>query len=240
MDRAFVLEGLDCPNCAAKIEGIIGGLPCVTQSNVNFITTTLRIEHEANCHCDIAARIRRIISDLEPEVSVISKDDTRVSNAKKKSAENNSANRSIIRLAGGAALTAAAVILSHIFTPPLYVELSMFLAGYVILGGDVLFKAVKNILKGQVFDENFLMSVATIGAFIIGEYAEAAGVMLFYQVGELFQAAAVRKSKKSIASLMDIRPDTAAVKRNGELLTVAPETVAVGETIVVRPGEKIP
>jgi Cd2+/Zn2+-exporting ATPase len=238
MDRAFVLEGLDCPNCAAKIEGVIGGLPCITQSNVNFITTTLRIEHEANCHCDIAARIRRIVRDLEPEVSVVSKDDARALSAK--SAEDNSANRAIFRLAGGAAMTAAAVIISHVFTPPLYVELSLFLAGYVILGGDVLIKAIKNILKGQVFDENFLMSVATIGAFFIGEYAEAAGVMLFYQVGELFQASAVRKSKKSIASLMDIRPDTAAVKRNGELLTVAPETVAVGETIVVRPGEKIP
>jgi Cd2+/Zn2+-exporting ATPase len=134
----------------------------------------------------------------------------------------------------------AAIVFSNIFTLPLYADLALFLAAYAVLGGDVVFKAAKNILKGKVFDENSLMSIATIGAFVTGEYPEAVAVMLFYQVGELFQEMAVRKSKKSIAVLMDIRPDTATVKRNKELLTVAPETVAAGETILVKPGEKIP
>ncbi|MDR2952253.1 MAG: cadmium-translocating P-type ATPase [Treponema sp.] len=240
MNRAFVLEGLDCPNCAAQIEGIIGKLPCITYSNVNFISTTLRIEHEANCHCDIATKICKIVRDLEPEVSVKNKDDKQVSSAKNKSEAGISAKRSIVRLAAGAAVFTAALILSRVLSLQPFAKLSLFLAGNIILGGDVLLKAARNIIKGRVFDENFLMSLATIGAFIIGEYPEAAGVMLFYQVGELFQETAVRRSKKSIASLMDIRPDIASVMRNGELLTVAPETVAAGETIVIRPGEKIP
>ena len=110
----------------------------------------------------------------------------------------------------------------------------------IILGGDVVMRAVKNIAKGRVFDENFLMSLSTVGAFIIGEYPEAVAVMLFYQVGEFFQEMSVKRSRKSIADLMDIRPDAATVSRNGELMVVSPETVRVGEVIIVKPGEKIP
>ena len=119
-------------------------------------------------------------------------------------------------------------------------RLPLFLVPYLIVGWDVLRKAGLNILHGQVFDENFLMCVATIGALILGEYAEAVGVMLFYQVGELFQSVAVGKSRRSIAQLMDIRPDSANLMRDGEVLEVDPEEVAVGETILVRPGEKVP
>jgi len=121
-----------------------------------------------------------------------------------------------------------------------YVEFGIYLAGYVIAGGDIVIRAVKNIFRGQVFDENFLMSVATIGAFIIGEYPEGVAVMLFYQVGELFQSYAVDKSRKSIASLMDIRPDFANVKRGCELIKTDPDEVRPGEIIVVKAGEKIP
>ncbi len=116
----------------------------------------------------------------------------------------------------------------------------LYLIPYFIIGWDVLWKAVRNIAHGQVFDENFLMSLATVGALVLGEYAEAVGVMLFYQVGELFQNYAVGKSRQSIAQLMDIRPDVANVERDGEIVEVDPEEVAVGETIVVRPGEKVP
>ena len=115
-----------------------------------------------------------------------------------------------------------------------------YLIPYLIIGWDILWKAVRNIGHGQVFDENFLMCVATIGALVLGEYSEAVGVMLFYQVGELFQSYAVGKSRRSIAQLMDIRPDVANVERDGQILEVDPEEVAVGETIVVRPGEKVP
>ena len=110
----------------------------------------------------------------------------------------------------------------------------------MILGWDVVWQAVKNITRGQVFDEHFLMSVSTIGAFAIGEYPEAVAVMLFYQVGEFFQSLAVKRSRKSISDLMDICPDSATVKRNGVLQVVSPESAAVGEIIVVKPGEKIP
>ena len=119
-------------------------------------------------------------------------------------------------------------------------QLPLFLIPYFVIGWDVLWKAVRNIIHGQVFDENFLMSLATVGALVLGEYSEAVGVMLFYQVGELFQSYAVGKSRRSIAQLMDIRPDSARVERSGELLTVDPEEVEVGEIIEVRPGEKIP
>ncbi|WP_312048124.1 HAD-IC family P-type ATPase, partial [Anaerotignum sp.] len=139
------------------------------------------------------------------------------------------------------------IIGAALFATALYVEannsaigLGLFLASFIIIGGDVVLKAVKNILKGQVFDENFLMSIATIGAFIIGEYPEGVAVMLFYQVGELFQTYAVDKSRKSIASLMDIRPDYANVVRDGQIQKVDPDEVQIGETIIIRAGEKIP
>ena len=121
-----------------------------------------------------------------------------------------------------------------------FLKLVMYLIPYFVIGWDILWKAVRNIGHGQVFDENFLMCVATVGALVLGEYSEAVGVMLFYQVGELFQSYAVGKSRKSIAQLMDIRPDVANVEREGQILEVDPEEVAVGEVIVIRPGEKVP
>lgn len=120
------------------------------------------------------------------------------------------------------------------------VRLLTFLVPYAIVGYDVVFEALRNIVHGQVFDENFLMSVATIGAFFVADYPEAVAVMLFYQVGELFQSIAVGKSRKSIAALMDIRPDYANVLRDGDVKTVSPEEVEIGEIIEIKPGEKIP
>lgn len=138
-------------------------------------------------------------------------------------------------LVAGVLLIAAALIpLEGLWRLPL------FLIPYLIVGWDVLRKAALNIAHGQVFDENFLMSLATIGAFILGEYAEAVGVMLFYQIGELFQNCAVSRSRRSISQLMDIRPDSANRMRDGELEEVEPSEVAVGDTILVRPGERIP
>lgn len=121
-----------------------------------------------------------------------------------------------------------------------WLSLAIFLAAYLIIGGDVLWRAVRNILRGQVFDENFLMSVATVGAFIISEYAEGVAVMLFYQVGELFQSYAVDKSRRSIASLMDIRPDYANVQRGDTLEKMDPYDVQIDDIIVIKAGEKVP
>ena len=138
-------------------------------------------------------------------------------------------------LAAGALLLAAALV-------PLdgYWRLLAFLLPYAVIGYDVLWKAIRGIVRGQVFDENFLMALATVGALCIGEYAEASFVMLFYQVGELFQSIAVGKSRRSIAALMDIRPDTARVEREGDFVEVDPDEVAVNDVIEVRPGERIP
>lgn len=141
------------------------------------------------------------------------------------------------RIIIGAAVLATAVL------PSLnneWLQIALFIISYIIVGGDVVKRAVKNIFKGQVFDENFLMSIATIGAFFIGEYPEGVAVMLFYQVGELFQSYAVGKSRKSIASLMDIRPDYANVKKGDELVKVDPDEVQIGDIIVIKAGEKIP
>lgn len=147
----------------------------------------------------------------------------------------------LIRIA--AALITAAVtyaVTAAVKGIPWWGELILYVSAYLVVGADVLFGAVRNILHGQVFDERFLMTLATVGAFVIGEYPEAVAVMLFYQVGELFQSMAVGKSRKSIAALMDIRPDSATVLRGGEEITVFPDEVEKGETIIVKPGEKIP
>lgn len=141
------------------------------------------------------------------------------------------------RIIIGAVLLATAVLLN---LNNEWLQIALFIISYIIVGGDVVKRAVKNIFKGQVFDENFLMSIATIGAFFIGEYPEGVAVMLFYQVGELFQSYAVGKSRKSIASLMDIRPDYANVKKGDELVKVDPDEVQIGDIIVIKAGEKIP
>ena len=138
-------------------------------------------------------------------------------------------------------LVAGALLIAvSVWKPEGYIALAAYLVPYAVVGWDVLWKAVRNIAHGQVFDENFLMALATVGALALGEYSEAVGVMLFYQVGELFQTHAVGQSRKSIAALMDIRPDTACVERDGAFVEADPEEVAVGDVIQVKPGEKVP
>lgn len=142
----------------------------------------------------------------------------------------------LLKIVVGALIYAAGIVLEA----DERITLAVFLAAFLIIGGDVVLKALKNISRGQIFDENFLMSIATIGAFFIGDYAEGVAVMLFYQVGELFQSYAVNKSRKSIASLMDIRPDYANVQRGEALERVDPDEVQLDEIIIIKAGEKIP
>lgn len=137
-------------------------------------------------------------------------------------------------------LAAAVVIISYCLKLPMWIQAVLYLVPYFIIGYDILKKAVKGILHGQIFDENFLMAVATVGAMLLGEFVEGTAVMLFYQIGELFQSIAVGKSRKNIASLMDIRPDYANISVNGEIKKVDPDEVEVGTEIIVNPGEKIP
>ncbi len=149
----------------------------------------------------------------------------------------------LLRILGAGILLLVAVLLSKTGVLPeetQYIAIPVFLIPYFLVGWDVVWAAVLNLGHGQLLDEHFLMMIATVGAFVIGEYPEAVFVMLFYQVGELFQNIAVGRSRKSIAALMDIRPDTATVERDGAEVTLSPDEVKVGEVIVVRPGEKIP
>lgn len=146
----------------------------------------------------------------------------------------------LYRIIAAGILLATAAVITHFTDLPWWANLLIYVVPYVVSGYDVLKTAAVNLLHGQVFDEKFLMMVATVGAFGAGEYPEASAVMLFYQVGELFQSIAVGRSRKSISNLMDIRPDSATVIRDGEEITVSPDEVEVGELIVIRPGEKIP
>ena len=152
--------------------------------------------------------------------------------------------RTLIRIIVGAVVFGVALLVPmlNILSDAIceIVRLVLFVAAYLIVGGDVLWGAVRNILHGQIFDENFLMALATVGAFCLKEYPEAVGVMLFYQVGELFQGYAVAKSRKSIGALMDIRPEFANVERDGQLTEVDPEEVVMGDVIVIKPGERVP
>ena len=146
----------------------------------------------------------------------------------------------LTRIIVSAALLAAVWLLTELLSVEGWPRLLLFLVPYAVAGWDVLYSAGRNVVKGNVFDEKFLMGVATVGAFVIGEYPEAVFVMIFFQIGELFESIAVGKSRESIAALMDIRPDYANVERDGELVEVDPEEVAVGDVIVVKPGERVP
>ena len=146
-------------------------------------------------------------------------------------------NKNIIRIGVSGILFAAGILLPE---EPQWLQLAIFIVTYLIIGGDIVWKAIRNILRGKVFDENFLMAIATIGAFAIREYPEGVAVMLFYQVGEAFQGYAVAKSRKSITSLMDIRPDFANLKRGENIEKIDPDNVKIGDIILVRPGEKVP
>jgi Cd2+/Zn2+-exporting ATPase len=245
--RELVLEGLDCANCAAKIETKVNELEGVTAAAMNFMTKTLIVETEvADRMAEIIAQTREIVKRFEPHVSVVELPTEIVNQAegaqKGKPHNMNNAemkeerNKEIARIAIGAVFFGVAFI----FNFSSRMEFFLYLISYFVVGSEVVLRAVRNIVRGQVFDENFLMTIATIGAFAIREFPEGAAVMLFYQIGELFQDIAVNRSRKSIKALMDIRPDFANLKLGDEIKQVNPEEVEVGDTIIVKPGEKVP
>ena len=204
---------------------------------------TLTVQAGTSVAASLLDTVTTIVHSHEPDVEVSEKQleaTAPVKKDEKAAVYNDEDKKRTIRLAVGAVVYAIGMALTVFAKLPTLAELAFLIVAYVILGWDVVWQAVKNITRGQVFDEHFLMSVSTIGAFAIGEYPEAVAVMLFYQVGEFFQSLAVKRSRKSISDLMDIRPDSATVKRNGVLQVVSPESVAVGEIIAVKPGEKIP
>ena len=226
----LTLEGLNCANCARKIEEKVSRMEGVKESNLNFTTTTLNVKLEKKVKEEnVINEIKKIVESLEPHVKVEKKVYGKATIKKAKFTVKST-------LIIGAVLYLFAVIGDFQGT----LGLILFGASYLLIGGEVVLTAIKNIAKGQVFDENFLMTVATIGAFTINQYPEAVAVMLFYEIGETIQGYAVNKSRSSISSLMDIRADYANLIINGKEKKVSPETVKVEDVILVKPGEKVP
>lgn len=240
MEKVFILNGLHCPHCSAEIEKDIGELDGVVMSSINLVNQTLIVGTAVDYSGNLFETVKKIVYSHEPDVVVTEKGIDAAASSKKEEHGLGETGRDIFKLAAGTVVYILGLILPIIFKGAEYVSLGFLIAAYVILGSNVVLQAFRNILKGRVFDENFLMTVSTVGAFVIGSYSEAVAVMLFYQIGEFFQELAVKRSRKSISDLMDIRPESANVMREGKLVTAAPEEVSVGDIIVVRPGEKIP
>ncbi|OAA93335.1 heavy metal translocating P-type ATPase [Clostridium coskatii] len=237
--RRFILQGLDCANCAGKIENEVKNLEVVRFASIDFVSKKLTLETNQNVSTsELDEKIKGIVKKIEPDVKVIFEENTSTAKAKENDNDEDEENhkKEIAKLAIGGVIFAIGII----FNFKSWLELTIFLISYIIVGGNVVLLALKGIARGQVFSEHFLMSVATIGAFFVGEYPEGVAVMLFYLVGELFQDTAVDHSRKSISSLMDIRPDYANLKVGKELKRVSPENVSAGDIIVVKPGEKVP
>ncbi|MGG2067204.1 heavy metal translocating P-type ATPase [Bacillus sp. S14(2024)] len=234
--ETFVLEGLDCANCAMKIETKINEMPAVASASVDFVSKKLRVEVANKKELETTIEnIKEIVQRLEPEVKVV-REKEQTEHDHSHDHGDAGMKKMIWRLSIGAIFTVVAALASL----PQVIAIPLFLIAYIIIGGEIVLRAVKNITRGQVFDENFLMAVATLGAFGTQNYPEAVAVMLFYQVGELFQSIAVNRSRKSISSLMDIRPDYANLKLGNETKQVSPEDVQIGDFIIVKPGEKVP
>jgi Cd2+/Zn2+-exporting ATPase len=240
MNREILLEGLSCANCAAKIERQVQALDGVASASLDFVTQRLTIEVvDAASFPRLVEQASRIATSVEPEIVVVDCSAAEAESTKESDEAEDAERirtRDVLPVVAGFLLFLAALV----FTFPPWLDLTLFLAAYVLVGGEVVVKAVRKILRGQVFDEHFLMSVATLGAFAVGEPAEAVAVMLFYQVGDFLQTLAVHRSRRSIRSLMDIRPDHANLRRGVHIIVVRPEEVHVGDTILVKPGERIP
>ncbi|MDY3360095.1 MAG: heavy metal translocating P-type ATPase [Clostridium celatum] len=255
------LKGLDCANCANKIENKASKLEGVKEAILNFTTTTLNVEiKEGYNKKDTINEIKKIVLNLEPNVvveeiytnkntkannSICNDNKCKVNNdtSEIKAMSGSTDNKLLFYIKDNLRLIIGIVayVIALIFKGDgNLLSIILFATSYLIIGGDVVLTAIKNIARGEIFDENFLMSIATIGAFFIGEYPEAVAVMLFYQVGEMFQGYAVNKSRKSISSLMNIRADYANVLRDNKEIKVSPEDVYIDEIIIVKPGERIP
>jgi len=233
--QQLVLEGLACANCAVKIERSIKKIRGVKSAHVDFVSRKLIVEAEdpRDLH-RITNKAVDVVKKIQPGVEFVVKDITETASDDANREESNK--KELVRLVIGAMIFGAVVAFK--FTRQ--VEFVLYFLSYILVGGEILLNAARNMLKGQVFDENFLMSIATIGAFAVREYPEGVAVMLFYQMGEYFQDLAVNRSRKSIRALMDLKPDYANLKVGNEIKRVLPEEVNVGDIIVVKPGEKVP
>lgn len=223
------LEGLNCAQCSAKIEKAVAVLPGVSSAAIDLVAGRMRVSlEEQQSPDDLVSSIRTIVSSIEPEVVVSEESSSAVQSSLPKG--------DMIRLSAGALLWLAARFLPLGETARLLV----YVTAYLTAGINVIRTVGRNVLRGAIFDEFFLMTAATGGAFAIGEFSEAVAVMLFYETGELVQGLAVDRSRRSILSLMDIRPDTATVREQGEWKRVRAQDVQTGQILLVKPGERVP
>lgn len=230
----FIVEKLGCAHCAGKMEEQVSHLPGVEAVNLTFATKQLCVwSDDAKA---LLPQIQDICTSIEPDVKVVIREDT--VRAQKEAKNNSEDNREYLELGIGIVLFIAGKIFES--SKPVY-STACFLLAYLILGIKIVWTALRNISKGQVFDENFLMSIATIGAFGIGEYAEAVGVMLFYRIGELFEEKAVERSRSQIMDVIDMRPEVVnLVNEHGDVSVIDAEEAEIGDILLVRPGDRIP
>ncbi|MDQ0287182.1 Cd2+/Zn2+-exporting ATPase [Desulfofundulus luciae] len=226
----YTLVGLDCPNCVAQIEQELQQIKGLEHAAINFANRTLDLPPE------LAGRAQEAIYRVKPEVKLVK------SSEAKQAGENTNGKRNLLITV----ISGVLLVVGFLFQEPLHqtpyswAEYLVLLTAYLLVGREILWQALKNLGRGKVFDENFLMSLATLGAIAIHQLPEAVAVMLFYSIGEYFQERAVNRSRRSIATLLDIRPHYANLLVNGETRQVKPEEVVTGQIIVVRPGERVP
>lgn len=258
LEYVYLIKGLDCANCAAKLERNLRDIPQLADATIDFMAQKLilRLNNSDDLET-VLTEVQKVIERIEPGVTITEKTKMtkvaqeptgtdnpadgqsaqQIDKSKKKAGKfTPEMQQSLLKIA----ISVALFLVAQLLPLPDLAQFGVFLLAYLIVGGEIVLRAVKNITRGQVFDENFLMSVATIGAFCVGEYPEGVMVMLLYQLGELFQDYAVHRSRRSIADLMDIKPEIAHVKQGDTYISVAPDEVAIGDIIQVRPGEKVP
>ncbi|MDU1441889.1 MAG: heavy metal translocating P-type ATPase [Clostridium cochlearium] len=261
----LVLEGLNCAGCSAKIEDRVNKLEDVESASINFANKVLTIKfRNLNKKNIIMKDTRSIVNKLEPHVKVLERQKNlrrkkpieeqvcscsqgeHCHNSEKTHSHGHShdhgetklGNESISKISMAIGIILA--IVAFLIKDEESLKTSLFIVSYILVGYEIIIIALKNILRGEIFDENFLMAVATIGAIAIKEYPEAVAVMVFYKIGEIFQDYAVDHSRRSIANLVDIRPEFANVKKGENIEMMSPEEVQIGDIIIVKPGEKVP
>ena len=237
----IILGGLTCAHCAEVIGDRVQSIDGVKNSHLNFVNKKLTLEIDSGINKDkVINSVIELIDSIEPglDIQVQNKSES-AKEIKKVEKKKDNSKKDLFKIIAGVLVFIFAFYQEATGIEGRY-SLIVFMVSYILVGGDVLYKALKNIKNGRIFDENFLMTVATVGAISIGEPSEAVGVMLFYKIGEYLQELAVGKSRKSISDLMQIRPDVANLKVGNSLKVVDPEEVEIGDYIVVKPGEKVP
>ncbi len=236
-EQIFILDNLDCPHCASKIEQKINTLPEIESAVFTFATKKLSVKSEHSSDM-LLSLLQQTCDSIEDGVTVRKEKHIHHHDHHH---EKHDIQKESLFIATGMVIFGIAIALEHLFLPDNKIAyIITYIVAYLILGGEVLIHSVKNIAKGQFLDENFLMSIATLGAFAIQEFPEAVGVMLFFRIGELFQEIAVEKSRSQIMSAVDLRPENVNLVKGDTVTSVSAESIQVGDILLVRAGDRIP